>query len=133
MTYATDPTLQAPRRRIGIVAPRHVAAVLAIVMSCMAVPGFARAPKAVNPEAVKAKVEKLGVGEHVMVKRTEGPKLRGHITGIEQEGFKLKQDKTQAEVLIPYDDVLQVKKNPGAITWMLLGAALVVIIIVANS
>ena len=133
MTYATDPTLQAPQRRLRVNTRQHVAAFLAFVMSFMAVPGFARAPKAANPEAVKAKVEKLGVGEHVMVKRTEGPKLRGHITGIEQEGFKLKQDKTQAEILIPYNDVLQVKKNPGAITWMLLGAALVVIIIVANS
>ena len=37
----------------------------------------------------------------------------------------------KAEVQIPYDHVIKVKKNPGAITWMLVGAVLVVIVIVA--
>jgi hypothetical protein len=101
-------------------------------MSLTAVPGLARSPKAVNPEAVKAKVEKLGVGEHVMVKRTEGPKLRGRIIGIEQESFKLSLDRSQGKLVIPYDDVLQVKKNPGALTWMLVGAGIVIIIIAAT-
>jgi hypothetical protein len=93
---------------------------------------FAGTSKTPNPDVVKAKVEKLGVGEHVMVKRTGGPKLHGRITGIAEQSFKLHPDNAQAEVVVPYADVLKVKKNPGAITWMLVGAALVIIAIVAT-
>jgi hypothetical protein len=112
---------------------RRLIAVLIVCAMCFpAVPALAGPPRTTDPAVVKAKVEKLGVGEHVMVKRTEGPKLHGHITGIEEHEFKLKPDQAQAEVVIPYADVLKVKKNPGAITWMLVGAALVIIIIVAT-
>jgi hypothetical protein len=93
---------------------------------------FAGTPKTPNPDVVKAKVEKLGVGEHVMVKRTEGPKLHGHITGIAEQSFKLHPDNARAEVEIPYSDVLKIHKNPGPITWMLVGAALVIIVIIAT-
>jgi hypothetical protein len=98
----------------------------------MAVPGFARAPKPIDPEAARAKVEKLGVGENVMVKRTEGTTLRGHITAIEQETFKLRPDKSQTEVAIPYEQVVKVRKNPRALTWMAVGAILVIVVIVAT-
>jgi hypothetical protein len=101
-------------------------------MLLTAVPGFARAPKAIDPEAVKAKVEKLGVGEHVMVKRLEGQTLRGHITEIDQGGFKIRPDKTSTEVMIAYDQVVKVRKNPGPIGWMLVGAVLVIVIIAAT-
>ena len=111
---------------------RLVAVLLVCAMCFPAAPALAGPPKTTDPVAVKAKVEKLGVGEHVMVKRSEGPKLHGHITGIEEHTFKLKPDQAQAEVAIPYADVLKVKKNPGAITWMAVGAVLVIIIIVAT-
>jgi hypothetical protein len=111
---------------------RAIAAFLACVMVLTAVPGFAGKPKAIDPAAVKAKVEKLGVGEHVMVKRAEGPALHGNITGIEQDAFKIRPDNTSADVLIAYDQVLKVRKNPGPIAWMLVGAILVIVIIVAT-
>jgi sporulation protein YlmC with PRC-barrel domain len=110
---------------------RGIAVLLAGAMTLAAVPGLGVPPNIPNPQAVKAKVEKLGVGEHVMVQLTEGPKLHGHIIGIEQHAFKLQPDREKAEVQIPYDHVIKVKKNPGAITWMLVGAVLVVIVIVA--
>lgn len=111
---------------------RLLSMLLACLMWGTAVPALAGTPHAPNPDAVRAKVEKLGVGEHVMVKRTEGPKLHGHITGIAEQSFKVRPDNAQAEVVIPYTEVLKVKKNPGAITWMLVGAALVIIIIAAT-
>lgn len=108
-----------------------IAMSLVCVMLLTAVPGLARPPKAIDPAAVKVKVEKLGVGEHVMVKRTEGPSLHGRITGIEENAFTIHPDNTSAEVLIAYDHVLKIRKNPGPIGWMLVGAILVIVIIVA--
>ena len=110
---------------------RAIAALLASAVFLTAVPGFAGTPKAIDPAAVKAKVEKLGVGEHVMVKRADGPTLRGHIVGIEQDAFKLRPDKTSMDVLIAYDQVVKVRKNPGPFAWMLVGAILVIVVIVA--
>ena len=107
------------------------AVTLILAMTFSAVPGMAGPPKLTSPDTLRAKVEKLGVGEHVMVKRTEGPKLHGHITAIDEQSFRLRPDNVQAELLIPYTDVLKIKKNPGAITWMLVGAALLVIVVVA--
>jgi hypothetical protein len=110
-----------------------VAVLLAGATALAAVPGLASPPNIPHAEAMRAKVEKLGVGEHVMVKLAEGPKLHGHIVGIDPQAFQLKPDNAQAAIVIPYDHVLKVKKNPGAITWMLIGAALVIIIIVATT
>jgi hypothetical protein len=115
--------------RHELIPRRLLAVVLAAMIWGNAGLIFAGTPKTPNPDVVRAKVEKLGVGEHVMVKRAEGPKLHGHITGIDEQSFKLQPDHAQAEVVIPYADVLKVKKNPGAITWMLVGAALVIIIV----
>ena len=129
MTFITPRIKPTDHQRI--LSLRRLASVLlAGIMGLTAIPGLA-SPNVPNPKAVKAKVEKLGVGEHVMVKLMEGPKLHGHIVGIEGQSFKLKPDHAQAEVLVPYDHVLKVKKNPGALTWMLVGAAIVIIVIVA--
>lgn len=108
-----------------------ISLLLICAMTFTAVPAVANPPKITSADAVKAKVRKLGVGEHVMVMRTERPKLRGHITAIEEQSFLLRPDKSQAEVAIPYSDVLKIKKNPGPVMWMLVGAALVIIVLVA--
>jgi sporulation protein YlmC with PRC-barrel domain len=111
---------------------RVVALFLVCVLGVEVGPAFADAPKAIDANAVKVKVEKLGVGEHVMVKLAEGRKLHGRIAGIEGNSFKLKPDKSKAEIQVPYDNVLKIKKNPGALTWMAVGAVIVIIIIVAT-
>ena len=111
---------------------RMIAVFLACLMGLSAIPGFASIPKPLDPEAVRVKVTKLGLGEHVMVKRTTGPTLHGNITGINREAFRVRPDTTQTEVEIPYAQVLKVRKNPGPITWMILGAILVVVVIVAT-
>jgi sporulation protein YlmC with PRC-barrel domain len=102
------------------------------VLGVKAGPAFADIPRTIDANAVKAKVEKLGVGEHVMVKVAKGRKLHGHIASIEGDSFKLKPDHSQAEIQVPYDNVSKIKKNPGALTWMAVGAVIVIIIIVAT-
>ena len=123
-----------------VVSPRNITpvgrgslALLLVVamLSTMTIPAFASTPKSADPDRAKQKVEKLGVGEHVAVKRVAGKTLHGHITAIGAESFKLHADKATAETEIAYNQVLSVKKNPGPVMWMLVGAVLVVIIIVA--
>ncbi len=107
-----------------------VAVVLAGAMLFAAVPVFACAPKTIDPAKVKAKVEKLGVGEHVMVKRADGATLHGHIVGIDQDSFKIHPDNTSSEDSIAYDQVAKIRKNPGPVGWMIVGAIIVIVIIV---
>ena len=123
-----------------IVRPRNVDAVrrrslalllIVVVLSTTIVPAFAKVPKTSDPDVVKRKVEKLGVGEHVAVKRVMGETLHGHITAIGEQSFTLHADRATSETEIAYNQVLNVKKNPGPVMWMLLGAVLVIIIIVA--
>ena len=90
----------------------------------------AKPPKTINPAETKRRVERLGVGQHVMIKTVQGKELHGHILKIDSQTFTLRPDhSTQTE--IAYADVLKVRKNPGPVLWILVGAALVVIIIVA--
>ena len=124
--------VHSPYQRHSRAFHRVVALVLVCLLGVKVGPAFAETPKAIDANAVKIKVEKLGVGEHVMVKLAEGRKLHGHIAGIERNSFKLKSDKSQAEIQIPYDNVSKIKKNPGALTWMVVGAVIVIIIIVAT-
>ena len=119
-------------RNVDAVRRRGVAVLLiVVVLSTTTVPAFAKAPKTSDPDVVKRKVEKLGIGEHVAGKRAVGETLHGHITAIGEESFKLHADRATSETEIAYNQVLNVKKNPGPVVWMLVGAALVVVIIVA--
>ena len=122
----------APYQRRSRAFHRVVALFLMCVLGVEVGPAFAGTPKSIDPNAVKAKVEKLGVGEHVMVKLAEGRKLHGRIASIEGNSFRLKPDKSQAEIQVPYDNVSKIKKNPGALTWMVVGAVIVIIIIAAT-
>ena len=131
MTLIPSTRRENPGRRHELIPRRLLATVLASMIWGNAGLMFAGTPKAPNPDAVKAKVEKLGVGEHVMVKRTEGPTLRGHNVAIDESGFKIHPDNTTTEVAIAYGEVLKVRKNPGPFTWMLVGAILVIVVIVA--
>jgi hypothetical protein len=123
-----------------VVSPRNITPVgrgslalllVVAVLSTMTIPAFASTPKSADPDRAKQKVEKLGVGEHVAVKRVAGKTLHGHITAIGEQSFKLHADNEIAESEIAYNQVLNVKKNPGPIGWMLLGAVVAVVIIVA--
>ena len=104
---------------------------VAALLSTTTVPAFAKAPTTSDPDVVKRKVEKLGVGEHVAVKRLADKTLHGHITAIGEQSFKLHADNATSETEIAYDQVSNVKKNPGPVTWMVLGAVLLIVIVVA--
>jgi hypothetical protein len=114
----------------AVVVRRSISLLLALaVWGAGTVSLVAKTSKSPDPAAVEAKVRKLGVGEHVMVKLATGAKLRGHIAAIGDQFFALRADRTNSETQISYDQVLQVKKNPGPLGWMLIGAALTLIII----
>ncbi len=107
---------------------------LALIVSlagATSAPAFPKASKTPDPVAAKKQVEKLGVGEHVAVKRVAATTLHGHITNIGEESFKLRADNATQDTEIPYNQVLHVRKNPGPLTWMFLGALLVIVVIIA--
>jgi preprotein translocase subunit YajC len=99
----------------------------AVVMFLQTVPSYAHATRA---EAEKAKVEKLGVGQHVMVKTLGGEELHGNITGIGDQSFKMKPDTATAEREIAYSQVAKVRENPGKVLWIILAAVVVVVVVV---
>jgi len=91
---------------------------------------FAKAPQAVDPSVAAAQVKKFGVGKSVKVKLLGGEKLSGHIQSIGAETFTITVNKAGSERAIPYSQVVEIK-DPSPIFWILVGAALVIIVIVA--
>jgi hypothetical protein len=110
---------------------RSVATTLlaAVTAWSLTVPSFAKVPQNPDPSTVKAQVTKFGVGKEVKVKLVGGEKLSGHIQSIAPDSFTVKLDKSAGEKQIPYDQVLMVK-DPSPLTWMLIGAAIVIVIII---
>jgi hypothetical protein len=79
--------------------------------------------------AVQAEVRKIGVGKDVKVTLIGGQRLRGHVSSIAANSFSIRTHRQGSETQIPYDQVEQVK-DPSAVTWFLLGAAVVIIVII---
>jgi len=90
---------------------------------------FAKQSQASDPSTVASQVRKFGVGKAVKVKLTGGEKLSGHIQSIGVDTFTVKLSKRGGERTIPYAQVAEVK-DPGPLTWMLIGAAVVILIII---
>jgi hypothetical protein len=84
--------------------------------------------QAPDPSTVASQVNKFGIGKAVKVKLIGGEKLSGHIQSIGTDTFTIRLNKTGGERSIPYAQVGEVK-DPGPLTWMLIGAALVIVII----
>jgi len=91
---------------------------------------FAQTSPAPDPSLVAAQVKKFGVGKSVKIKLVDGEKLNGHIQSIGAEGFTVKLAKAGGERSIPYAQVAEIK-DPGPLFWILVGAAIVIVIIVA--
>jgi hypothetical protein len=100
-----------------------------MLISTEMVSGFAKELQAPDASAVASQVNKFGVGKAVKVKLVGGERLSGRIQSIGADSFTVKLNKTGGERAIPYAQVGEVK-DPGPLTWMLVGAALVIIIIV---
>lgn len=90
---------------------------------------FAKQSQAPDPSAVASQVKKFGVGKAVKVTLTGGEKLRGHIQSIGADTFTVKLSKAGGERTIPYAQVAEIK-DPGPLTWMLIGACVVIVIII---
>ena len=97
--------------RLAIVLRRGMVLLLAaVVMSVQTVPSFAHVTR---EDAAKARVEKLGVGQHVMVKTLGGEELHGNITVIGDRSFKVKPDTATAEREIAYSRWLRSARIRG--------------------
>lgn len=91
---------------------------------------FAQTSPAPDPSLIAAQVKKFGVGKSVKVKLIGGEELKGHIRSIGGEGFTVRLGKAGGERSIPYAQVAEIK-DPGPIFWMLVGAVIVIVVIVA--
>jgi hypothetical protein len=90
---------------------------------------FGKQSPASDPASVASQVKKFGVGKSVKVKLTGGEKLAGHIQSIGADTFTVKLGKAGGERTVPYAQVSEIK-DPGPLTWMLVGAALVIVILI---
>ena len=81
-----------------------VACILVLPISDLGVSLQAKAPK--EPTALKQKVELLGVGANVKVQPKNRPELRGSISAIEDNGFRLGSKGTASPEFVSYDEVL---------------------------
>ena len=91
---------------------------------------FAQTAPAPDPSLVAAQVKKFGVGKSVKVKLIGGEKLNGHIQSIGADAFTVKLSKAGGERSVPYAQVAEIK-DPGPIFWILVGAVIVIVVIVA--
>jgi diacylglycerol kinase family enzyme len=89
---------------------------------------FAKDLQAADPSTVASQVNKFGIGKAVKVTLIGGEKLSGHIQSIGTDTFTIRLNKKGGERSIPYAQVGEVK-DPGPLTWMLVGAVLVIVII----
>jgi len=100
------------------------------LMGADTVSGYAKESQPPDPSVVAGQVKKFGVGKSVKVKLVGGEKLSGHIREISGDSFTITLSKGGGERAIPYAQVVEVK-DPSPIFWILVGAALVIVIIVA--
>jgi hypothetical protein len=77
---------------------------------------------------VEGQVKKFGVGKNVKVTLVGGEQVLGHIRTIGADSFTVKVHKANTERSIPYAQVTDIK-DPGPLTWILVGAALVIVVI----
>jgi hypothetical protein len=99
---------------------------LAALLGAETVPAFGQTPPATDGAAVQNQVKNWGVGKSVKMTLVSGEQVSGHIRSIGADSFTVKVHK--AERTIPYADVTQIK-DPGPLTWILVGAAIVIVII----
>jgi hypothetical protein len=93
-----------------------------------AAPVFSQTPQTSGPAAVESQVKKFGVGKSVKMALASGEQISGHIRAIGDRSFTVKVSKSSNLKSIPYASVTEIK-DPGPLTWILVGAALVIVII----
>lgn len=129
MGFHTSRSVAAFSRRWIVFRSVATALLLVATVGLLTVASFAKVPQNPDPSTVKAQVTKFGVGKEVKVKLAGGEKLSGHVKSIAADSFTVKLDKGAVDKQIPYDQVVMVK-DPSPLTWMLIGAAIAIVIIV---
>lgn len=99
---------------------------LVALLGTQTVPACGQTQQAPVSSAVETQVKKWGVGKSVKMTLVSGEQVSGHIRAIGADSFTVKVHKKARS--IPYADVVEIK-DPGPLTWMLIGAAIVVVII----
>ena len=89
---------------------------------------FAQGSQAIAASPIETQVKNFGVGKSVKIWLLDGEFITGHIRSIGTDSFTIKVSKTRSERSIPYSQVTEIK-DPSPLTWMLIGAALVIVII----
>ena len=106
-----------------------LALLLTVAMTGTAVaPAFAQVSQTPDPATVENQVKKFGVGKSVKVQLVNGELIRGHIRSIGADSFTVKIGRASSPRSIPYAQVTDIK-DPGPLTWLLVGAAIVVVTI----
>ena len=100
--------------------------VLVALLGTETVPAFAQGQQTPDPAAVETQVKHWGVGKNVKMTLVSGEQVSGHIRAIGADSFTVKAGKTQRT--IPYAQVAEIK-DPGPLTWILVGAAIAIVII----
>ena len=95
----------------------------------LSTPSFAKEISPARPAAVKEEVQQIGVGKRVTVNLPDGKKVHGRLSRIADDSFFVQTSRRGTETQIRYDEVTQVKDPPGPVTWFLVGAAVVIIVI----
>jgi hypothetical protein len=100
---------------------------LGALLGTQTVPAFGQTQQAPAPSAVENQVKKWGVGKSVKMTLQSGEQVSGHIRAIGTDSFTVKVHKTERD--IPYAQVAEIK-DPSPLTWMLVGAAVAVVVII---
>jgi hypothetical protein len=99
---------------------------VAALLHAETVPAFAQTQQTPDPSTVENQVKKWGVGKSVKMTLLSGERVSGHIRAIAADSFTVKARKTERSIL--YAQVTEIK-DPGPLTWILVGAAIVIVII----
>lgn len=102
--------------------------VSATLIGLETVPAFGQGSQEPAPSSIEGQVKKFGVGKSVKIWLVSGEFITGHIRTISTDSFTVKISKTHTERSIPYSQVTEIK-DPSPLTWMLIGAAVVIVII----
>ena len=114
-------------RRLGATGFRNgLVGILAMaLLAAASVPAFGADQPTPDAAVVAAQVKHWGVGKIVKMTLANGEHLTGHIRSIGPDSFTVKVSKTQRT--IPYSQVSFIKDPPGPLTWILVGAAIVLV------
>ena len=99
---------------------------MALMAITLVFPAKAQTTLDTQIESTRSKVEKLRAGGNskIEVKLRDKTKIKGYITGVDQDSFIVSDSKTGTTQTLTYAEVSEVKKSGGSSMkpWLILGA-----------